>query len=134
LSVALPCLALLKCSNGCLNVALQTIEAAGQDTCSFWCISELFDKVLLVGDGVTELGASLYPPMNYELVGKEAKRQAGAVRETLEYVQKLSLSAGLVDAIQLPQETIDLRSKVADAVEKREFELVQALTMGNTIA
>jgi hypothetical protein len=132
LSIVVPCHALLKCSRGCLNVALQAIEAAGQEPDSFSSISELFHKTLLVGDGVTELGASLYPPLSYESVENEARRQAGALRETLQYVQRLSLSSDEVAAIQLPQETLDLRLKVADAVEKREAELVQALTAVKT--
>jgi Grap2 and cyclin-D-interacting len=132
LSVAVPCHALLKCSRGCLNVALQTMEAAGQDPCHFPCIAELIHKVQIVGDGVTELGACLYPPLNYEGIEKEATRQANAIRETLDYVHELSRSSEFA-SIQLPEETIDLRLKVAEAVERREFELLEAISVVTTI-
>lgn len=124
-AVALPSLALFKCTRGSLNIAIDAMETIGKDTESLNFIADLFERAALVGEGLTDFGACLYSPFDYSSVKDEAKRQVAAVRNLLEFVQNLIRDG----PVQFSTETVSLVSKVSVALEKREQEILEAISV-----
>jgi hypothetical protein len=147
LPVATACLFLIKCSRGCLNLSLQAIEAVGeqlaeQQTCTpgdennkdadkakLVVISRLHDLARLVGDGMTDLGASMYPPLQLEALEAQVVRQADAMQAVLDLVMDGTLSeteAGSV-TLEFPEDVNELLSKVREALQRRREESLGAI-------
>lgn len=89
--IAVASLALIKCSRGSLKVALQACEAVGSHLTEghevnqrhellSW-ISKLHDMARTVGDGMTEVGSLLYPPLEMEELADQVTIQCAAIVE-----------------------------------------------------
>lgn len=102
------CLALIKCSRGCINVTMQACEALGEARLEW--INSVFDLSVAVGVGVTDLGTLMYAPTDRAALVEAARRQARAV---LEVVQRI------LGDDSLPSEVLELASKLQQATSKR---------------
>ena len=90
--IAVASLALIKCSRGSIKAALQACEAVGshlsaladnpnqQQELLAW-ISKLHDVARTVGDGMTDLGSLLYPPLEMEELSDQVTTQCTAIVE-----------------------------------------------------
>ena len=88
--IAVASLALIKCSRGSLKTALQACEAVGshlpelndntnqQQELLAW-ISKLHDMARTVGDGMTDLGSLMYPPLEMEELNDQVTIQCTAI-------------------------------------------------------
>mmetsp|Transcript_23362 Transcript_23362/g.32728 ORF Transcript_23362/g.32728 Transcript_23362/m.32728 type:complete len:378 (+) Transcript_23362:202-1335(+) len=146
LHIAEACVALIKCSRGTLNVALKACECAGeaitqsksagnQDRMKailYW-INSLFDAARLVGEGVTELGTLLYPPL--ELKKKDTDdcalvKQLVAQRDAIVRLHEMCLDAtpkGQQESLNLTEEITELSSKLKTAAQRRFDEAEKAI-------
>lgn len=124
-SVVSSCIYLIRCSRGCINLSLQVMEVLGKrideskgdssDEVDFAVASSsFFDLARLVGEGVTDLGVSLYPPLQADEVKSQIEHQTGHISSVLEFEHLTS--------IDLPEETQVLRSKLGEALLKRKRE------------
>ena len=147
-SVAQVCVYLLRCSRGALNVALQAMEVAAvkneddadvdhhNNTLLFrWCC-QLHDRARPVGEGVTEVGSLLYPPLDLAALQIEVERQVQAIQDTLQWVLgTTSNNNGSDDSSSVenyhpttvPAETMTLASTVEEAVRTRTQEFQAAV-------
>jgi hypothetical protein len=138
LPVATACVDLIKCSRGGLNVALQVMDVMGEhetktaarlhdgdQTTQNWQLglSQLHDLATIVGEGMTDLGASMYPPLQMAVLQPHVERQAGAIQAVLDFVMDGS-SGG---TWEFPDELNDLLSKVRAALQKRQREANEAI-------
>jgi hypothetical protein len=145
LPIATACNLLVKCSRGSINATLQACEAAGkqlseQEESSDASGSNGDDKALLswisatvemaraVGDGMTDLGAVLYPPMQLQLIQAHATRQAAALQALLSHIVDAA-PAGMDGSLDLPGEVVELSSNLKEAVEKRAKEVDDAVNV-----
>ena len=138
LPVATACLFLVKCSRGCLNASIQVIESVGNQlqnadgdaeasTTILQRISLMHDLARNVGEGMTDLGASMYSPLQLTALEAQVERQANAIQETLDFVTDEMATN------EFAQEVNDLISRVRDALSKRRREARDALrAAGNT--
>jgi Grap2 and cyclin-D-interacting len=146
LPVATACVGILRCSRGTLRVSLQAMEAVGlspevidsnssNDVDSnepkqarLGWIAELHDRATAVGVGVTDLGATLYPPL--ELFVKEeddgsfqeqVTRQSDAVEAALEWIVDCNFD--------LPQDVLELTSKIQTSIATWRTEAINATSL-----
>lgn len=118
-TVASAGVSLIKCSRGSLNAALQACESVGSEetpeNCQF--IATTVELARPVGEGVTDLGASLYPPLDLEEVEEQVNDQHGAMAALLEFVKEGAIS----------NETMELIGKLQPALTKRHTEALDAI-------
>ncbi|EEC49136.1 predicted protein [Phaeodactylum tricornutum CCAP 1055/1] len=136
LPVAVASLALVKCSRGSLNVTLQACEAAArdetslaefqeqgcQDRCDWIC--QLVEKARAVGDGMTDLGACMYPPLNLDELLAQIERQTTCIETVVLHILDASLVHGI---LELPDDVTELVSKVQSALATRQREALEAI-------
>lgn len=127
-------LGLLKCSRGSLKAAMELMDhldscavnaTDGSDTDPWRAIATIYERVCVVGYGVTDLGASLYPPLlpdNSEF-RREVERQVHALRELLQYAVE-----ELHPRYDFPNATMEVVWKIQSAVEVRAAEALQGIT------
>jgi Grap2 and cyclin-D-interacting len=166
LSAAVPCVAMVKCSRGTLNLVLQALDVMGaqlgeatatasaaaadhdawppplssEDKALLWRMEHLHERACQVGIGMTDLGAALYPPLDYDAVGVQVLRQAGAIEQVLrsmtnevvddddeeeEEEEAVSPSADL--GVEWTAAVRELHQKLALAVSARRTEALEAL-------
>jgi hypothetical protein len=130
-------LALVKCSRGCNNVAMQACESIGKtledetnasdgllDQAKLQWISRLYDCAEVVGEGMTDLGAAMYPPIKWHELESHVRRQSSAMEDLLTCI------FDNVSDESVGRDVANLASKLQTAVTKRTQEAVEALALG----
>mmetsp|Transcript_7811 Transcript_7811/g.11234 ORF Transcript_7811/g.11234 Transcript_7811/m.11234 type:complete len:380 (+) Transcript_7811:212-1351(+) len=151
LPVAEACVALIKCSRGTLNVALKACECAGeaisqsksagdQDRINAildW-INTLFGLARFVGEGVTDLGTLLYPPLELQKKSDTddcaLEKQLVVQRDAIVKLNELCLDAtpkGQQESIDLSEEVTELSSKLKAAAQRRFDEAEKAIKVAD---
>jgi hypothetical protein len=124
LPVATACVFLVKCSRGCLNWTMQVLEILGesqgkQSPSVMDLLDQLAEQAKTVGDGMTDLGAALYPPISPEEVIPLIELQSQSILTNLD----------LVDHVcdLLTPELVEMRNKLRSAACQRKLEALQAM-------
>lgn len=146
LPIASACIYVIKCSRGSINVVLKACEAVGQlldeggtngeqtadDTFRLDWMSQLCEQARVVGESMTDLGATLYPPLELDAVDAQVQQQTDSILRLVELVLKqddeaqadngdASCSLGLEDDLR------GLARKIQAAVQKRKEEAIEAI-------
>ena len=138
LEIAKPCVGLVKCSRGCVNVALKASDSAGKHLTStendtsaalshdknpsiLQFISQLHDMARAVGEGMTDLGTLLYPTLSLDDIEQQGLKQKESIVTLLEFVLDASTDMNLDD------EVVDMANKIRPAAQLRHDELVHAI-------
>ena len=141
LPVANASVSLLKCSRGTINVAIKACEAAGEQLSTDnregvleW-INSLFNMARIVGEGVTDLGTQLYPPLE---LGRDSglQKQLVVQRDTILALHTFCLDAspnGMDGLLSLPEEVTEMSSKLQTAAQKRYQETQDAIAAAGMI-
>ena len=129
LPIATSCLALVKSSRGSINVVLKACEGVGErvsddddSTELLQWIASLTNLARSVGDGMTDLGTCLYPPLEIKEDGlpKQVTQQRDAIVTLQEYI---------LDApVELPEEVTEMASKLKGAAQTRCQEAQDAIS------
>jgi Grap2 and cyclin-D-interacting len=161
LKIVTPCLALLKCSRGALNITVNMIDHIGMSIVQhnldendvrqkYRWIQSLTELIHDVGMGVTELGATMYPPLTEEpetsLLAEQVMEQSNRIQVVLEYMCDEILwpssssstltpksSSPTLDlelthsALTIPVATVELLRSVMKACDERTMEAMAAL-------
>ena len=128
-------MALIKCSRGSINVAIQSIEGCGEAADSNdenerrtqllrW-ITDLQEKAREVGDGMTELGTCMYPPMGLDNLRTQIQSQRDAMLALHDQILDQPPPPPPVDMIK--PETVELSRNIQKAIAKRSSEALEAL-------
>jgi hypothetical protein len=131
LEIAKPCVGLVKCSRGSINVALKASDSAGNSidksedvdqkkTVLAW-ICHLHDLARHVGEGMTDLGTLLYPTLSVADIEQQATKQQQAILTLLEYV--------LDSNLDLAEDVTEMATKVRAGVHSRQEELTLAIAI-----
>jgi hypothetical protein len=139
--IATAALALIKCSRGCINVAMQACESVGNqvahdasnddDDVKLQWILRLFECAKSVGEGMTDLGAVMYPPIKVQELEEQVLPQSTRMEELLMCVFDKEQEESRT--LQLGREVDSLATKVQAAVTKRKVEAIEIIgsTIGN---
>ena len=130
LPVAKACLGILKCSRGTMKLTLDVLEdlgtryAATHDEAILEKISMVHHRARLVGEGVTDLGSSMYPPIFPEIHDLESQ-----VQKQVDNI--LGLLDHVLGTAGLPQSVNELAHVLQVAVETRRHEFNEAVNIAN---
>ena len=141
LPIATAGLALVKCSRGCINVTMQACDAVGkqlpeaasdstltdQDQSKLQWISRLFDCAQIVGEGMTDLGAVLYPPIKLQELESQTLHQVKAMDDLLLCLFDTSIEGG--ETFELGREVTTLAKKLEAAIHRRKQEAIDAINL-----
>jgi len=143
IAVATACVAIIKCSRGSINATLQAMECVGSqltegggealstvDQARLTWMSALHDYASAVGNGMTDLGACLYPPLNLKSVRNEVERQAGAVEQCINHMVEATTTVD-GDNLELSPEVKDLISKLQIAIQARRTEALDSIAVSS---
>jgi hypothetical protein len=131
LPIAQACLGVLKNSRGNMKIALETCEALGekvQDNNNteqqkyLDDIQKIHQYARNVGEGVTDFGSLLYPPITTDLAGP-VRKQVGYIMELQDYILGLD---------GLPSNITEFANILRSASETREKEFVSAWETAQT--
>lgn len=135
--LAIACLGLIKSSKGCINLALQAMESVGEQIsepfnpaidgdaiAKLRFISTLQDHTRCVGDGMTDFGASMYPPLDLDSLQEQAACQQKAIQRVLDCLTEISAIVAV--PITLPIEIRTLHTKLQRVLERRATEISDA--------
>lgn len=129
LPIATASLALIKCSRGSINVAIQACEAVGavaddaennnsnKELLLSWIV-KLHDFSRTVGDGMTDLGSLLYPPLDVDDLGDEVTSQCNAI---VELHKMIILDDPPID-IDFASDLVQLATNISTAAQARAQE------------
>jgi hypothetical protein len=128
--IAVASLALIKCSRGSIKVALQACEVVGESADNeeddaarvdllTWILT-LHELARNVGDGMTDLGANMYAPLELEDLQEELTSQASAIAQLHEHVL-------LETSPVLPAETVEMSTNIRGAAAKRVIEAQEGI-------
>lgn len=142
LPVATACVLLVKCSRGGINATVQACEAVGQqlaendsskeasnsnnDKALLWWISKANNLARAVGEGMTDLGAALYPPLILDEAHTQAELQASTIDNLLSFLLDPA-PEGMDGSMDLPRDVLELAAKLKAAVENRQKEASDAV-------
>lgn len=159
IEIAKSCLAVIKCSRGILGLVMKACECAGDQISEFkdsgedyskeifqW-ISTVHDLSRVVGEKVTDIGMSLYPPINLEAsenesedlneegewmkteIGQQIAKQSNAIKAVANFVQdKMISTKNHSFSIKMSDEVMELGSKLLAAVDLRTTEAENAIS------
>jgi len=137
LGIADACLYLIKCSRGCINVVLKACEEVGKQIemasndaslSRLEWIATIHEKARLVGDGMTDLGSNMYPPLlQLDVLLQHVERQAQAMDDVLQLVIHARLGGDDDISLELGNNVLDLANKINGALEKRRGDAVDAI-------
>lgn len=139
LSVAIPALALIKCSRGAINLTLKVLEHTFSKNNTktyqrdlYERMTQLFEQTRRVGDGMTDLGSVLYPPLEMESLQKEAQEQTERINAVLESVHGLSNDKQIIEQywnhdLTATREIGELNQKLLTAIETRKQQIQDAV-------
>ena len=134
LPIAQACLALIKCSRGTLNVCIKACECMGgkigadQDEELLAFINGLHDSARAVGEGMTDLGSMMYPPLelhNFDHEGEHLTKLVISQYSALEAVLTLVLDTCHGE---LNDEVMVLTTKLKMASKNRYGEAMSAIS------
>lgn len=156
LPLATAALALIKCSRGSINATLKACECAGDEVeknddtddeaqalrrkvVLSW-IDKLHDMAHTVGEGVTEVGCLLYPPLKTkDDLMEQVENQKDAILGLTELILDATPTTGAIEGgnsattaqgiIPMSDEVTDLASKLRSACQKRYEEAKEATAM-----
>jgi Grap2 and cyclin-D-interacting len=134
LPIVQACLAVIKCSRGTLNVCIQACESVGEhlgteneeDLLAF--IGKLHNLARLVGEGMTDLGTMMYPPLELEDVDKEGQhlsRQVMIQQDSLLVLHTLILDSC---PIALTEAVMEMTAKLKAASKTRVGEAISSIS------
>jgi len=143
------CLGLIKCSRGSINSVLQSCEAAGDcaitegnaeqtESILEW-INKLHESCRKVGEGMTDLGSLLYPPLEIlkndpsisdsvedkdkqkddELLHSFGEIGSQILRQKHDVLFVANMIIESSDIVKLPEEALDLAKKLDVAAQRR---------------
>jgi len=131
--MARACLGLLKNSRGNMKIALETCEALGQlesdsgdnDDACLEAILTVHQHAKKVGEGVTDLGSLMYPPLLPQSSDLKAgiRQQAAFIKDFQDYILG-NLSS---ESFLLPAKIMDLANTLRNAAETKETDFLNAL-------
>jgi hypothetical protein len=158
LEVAKASLALIKCSRGTMSVVLKACECAGDEIVTSegetlrkkailqW-MSDLHAMSRIVGEGATDLGALLYPPMNFSptdegdgeasdifqatSLGRQIATQAAAIEAVNAFILDSSPTTedgSSLESLNLSEDVTSMAAKLRTAGESRKQEAGEALS------
>uniref|UniRef100_A0A7S2UAH1 Cyclin-D1-binding protein 1-like N-terminal domain-containing protein n=2 Tax=Attheya septentrionalis TaxID=420275 RepID=A0A7S2UAH1_9STRA len=158
LEVAKASLALIKCSRGTMSVVLKACECAGDEIVTSegetlrkkailqW-MSDLHAMSRIVGEGATDLGALLYPPMNFSptdegdgeasdifqatTLGRQIATQAAAIEAVNAFILDSSPTTedgSSLESLNLSEDVTSMAAKLRTAGESRKQEAGEALS------
>jgi hypothetical protein len=142
LPIATACVALVKCSRGSINVALKTCECVGEqaekdtiidkeqknDMLNF--ISKLHDLARLVGEGMTDMGSLLYPPLELKVLDTAKDDIDHLAKQVLQQKDRI---IGLLEFIldscpaELDEDICEMATKLKAAATTRYQEAEMAI-------
>jgi hypothetical protein len=158
LEIIQPCINILKCSRGTINIVLTVIDMIGMSISTpqpsqleqseksndnhinntiaittklklHW-ITQLYDLICIVGYGVTDFGAVLYPPLplaeqgsNSVLVQTELKKQSNAIQNVLQY-----MIANIIPMYDIGTSNKELIQTIQSACSTRTNEVFNAIS------
>jgi len=136
LKVAQSCLALIKCTRGTISNVLNACDHIGEllqtteeKTRHFIWISSLHELARNVGEGATELGVMMYPPLDMDGEEEDGKSALQIQLET--QVQALLDTNGFIlsvgTKVDLASEVVAFSKKLYSASETRCKEAVRAI-------
>ena len=125
--VALASMGLLKSSKGSMKATLEASDALGkrvtetQDEQQLDNILKLYNFARAVGEGATDFGSVLYPPMlaSPDKLEAQLRRQGEAINELQNFL------LGIND---MPSSVTTLATKIKNAAETRQKEALEAIT------
>ena len=141
IKVAQSCVAIVKCSRGTINGIMKTCDCIGEYfdpnlSCGsndelLW-ISTLHELARQIGDGVTNFGSLLYPPLNLdsdengevELIC-QLKDQVKALITVNHIISSLVVAK---DKLPLPSDVTEFSGKVLNATLKRYQDTIEAIS------
>jgi Grap2 and cyclin-D-interacting len=145
LPVVQACLYIIKSSRGSLKVTVTACEAVGAVVDNLqqqangssndvgcagrlqW-IAAIHDLVRLVGEGVTDFGSVLYPPLSVDTLTAEINRQATAVYNLVSFILDATVTTGPPSStLELPAEVTDLAGKIHAAIQMRQEEALKGI-------
>jgi Grap2 and cyclin-D-interacting len=144
LPVVQACLYIIKSSRGSLKVTVTACEAVGAvvDTlqqadgssddvdCAGrlkW-IAAVHDLARLVGEGVTDFGSVLYPPLSVDTLTAEVNRQATAICNSVSFILDATVTTGPPSStLELPAEVTELAGKIHAAIQMRQEEALKGI-------
>ena len=158
IKIVTPCVALLKCSRGVLNITLNMIDHIGMSIVvpnstttnhsmtdddhddnnnrqKYIWMQHMCQEIQFIGIGLTELGATLYPPLHNDdsytvLVKIEVMKQSNTIQQLLQYMLKEIIDSTTTtssSSLMIPPATVDLIHSVLTACQTRTEEAMEAL-------
>jgi hypothetical protein len=122
IAIGKACVGLVKCSRGCMKVTMEACEALGvnEEEQNIQSISKLHDLARDVGEGVTDFGSAMYPPLTPAMsdLRKEINRQVNSIKQLNEFI------AGLGG---IPNDVTELSETLLKAVKNRNEEIEAAI-------
>ena len=131
LPIARACSGVLKISRGNMKIALETCEALGEQVAGLNKEDECLEAILkvheyakLVGEGVTDLGSLMYPPLVPSTANLEhgMRKQVAFIEEFQDYILGIE---------NMPTKISELANTLKNAVETREKDFFDALIAYN---
>lgn len=130
LPMARACLGLLKNSRGNMKIALETCEALGQleiesdHETHLEAILTVHQHAKKVGEGVTDLGSLMYPP----LLAQSSDLTAGVIQQVT-FIKEFQdyILGNLSESSMLPAKIIELANTLRNAAETKEKDFLNAL-------
>ena len=131
LKVAKPCVALVKCSRGAINVALKASESVGEQILKqqvdndrknavlTW-IGLIHDKARCVGEGMTDLGTLLYPTLPLPDIETQGEKQKDAILSVLDHVSDIT-------DIDISEEVLEFAGTLRTAAQTHHAELTKII-------
>jgi len=117
------CLAIVKCSRGSINVALKACEDVGASITEgnakillLW-IANIHEVSRRVGEGMTDLGTLLYPPLELENLMKEVQQQSKSITELHSFILEKP-----PERVIFPKDLVTLSGNIRNATKKRADE------------
>ncbi|KAL3924165.1 MAG: hypothetical protein SGILL_001213 [Bacillariaceae sp.] len=124
--IAKACLGLLKNSRGNMKIALETCEALGgkaqetQEDRYFEALLNIHEYARNVGEGVTDLGSLLYPPLSdLEELQSQVGKQAKFIKTLQDYILGLE---------GLPSNVLEMANILTNAADTRCDEFNSAIS------
>ena len=141
--VATACLTIVKCSRGSINLTLQTCEAVAaqvqekepkqslSDKARLEWLERLYQLACKVGDGMTDFGTNLYPPLDLQTLPQDIEAQSvNCISPLLDAVlDGCTLEDG--SKAELPEDVVTLASKLKAAIQNRRQEALDSVVVAS---
>jgi hypothetical protein len=123
--------------NCCCSSSISALSR--EDKLRLQWISRAFDAGHGVGEGMTDLGATLYPPLKLQAISRQVTKQSAAIEDLLHIILNSSwrnleqdgVEESIIEDDVLPQfsvEVTELATKVLAAVRRRKEEAEVAIS------